>query len=149
MKRILILEEHHGTWYLDASTRALLEAAALSAVRGRFGCDNIYYPIDVPSKPAPPFTEEELKHIPAVMQKDADRKIKEYERELQGYKLRMKELRLIDRCLRTNDGALAVRVLELRQGSSDECFRLEELLAEYKKQYQGKGILGKKLPEED
>ena len=123
--KIMILVEHHGNRYLDVSTQEKLEKASLSVVKGRFGGNNEYYPIEAPVDPGPPpFTEEQIEQLDKLFQPVARTEVLRHKSKLQSYNNEKKLQESIRYCIENNDGKLAYRILQSRRGYEDESFEI-------------------------
>jgi hypothetical protein len=128
MKRVLILKEHHGERALDISTPEQLQKAALSVIKGRFGSDHDYYMLEEPELPESPIAKEQIDVMSEGELKEAAKEIySNYERNLEGYNETIKEINLIRKCIETNDGRLAWKILQQRQYIEDEGFKVLEV----------------------
>jgi hypothetical protein len=135
MKRILLLKEHHGKIALDISTPEQLIKAALSVVKGRFCGQHDYYNpyMEEPGLPIPPeISKEQYNAMPEGELKAAAKVIFErHERKMQHYDEEIKEINLIKRCLETNDGRLAWKILQRRKCNEYEGYEIIEVKDEY------------------
>ncbi len=128
MKKIMILKEHHGSVVLDISTPDQLQRAALSVVKGRFSGDNDYYLVEMPEAPQDPgFTNADVEKMPSALRENAFTALEEHGRKLEFYKRELREYEMLKRCIDTDDGKLAVRILNMRKGYEDEGFETYEV----------------------
>jgi hypothetical protein len=44
--KVMVLHEHHGTWYMDASTEEAFHRSALRVLKGRLEMTDMYYMLD-------------------------------------------------------------------------------------------------------
>ncbi len=126
MKTIAICKEHHDSLYFDVSTPELLEAFALSLLRGRTSGKNDYYPIDEedyeePKRPIS-MTDEQVASLP---EKDPVRRMSEelldrYARQSEQVKEYKKQREMIKRAIDNNDGKFAVKVVKAFYGGYGE-----------------------------
>jgi len=126
MKRILVLEEKHGTRHFDASTDKLLAQAALSVLKARFDEGGWYYaPGVAPTKPD--FAEADIEKMPASMQAAAKETFKQYRRSLNAWQQETDDYNRIKRAIDTNNGWLAWHILRDRSSYEYERAELETL----------------------
>jgi len=137
--KIIVCKEKHSTRYWDASTQEALHASSLAILKYRFENGVYYEPEYYGSAPGQLTYELELElaivddlpdcatktaaleHIQKQMKDDDER----YYRFMQSGV----EWRAIKRAIETNDGALACRILQLRDDRECEYegFEVEEL----------------------
>ena len=131
--RVMILTEHHGKVYLDASTEERLHRAALSVIRGRFGVQSDYYGLGEEElrEPKKPFTEEQFANVPDSLRQEADKQMATYRDEMRLYQARNNEANLILKALQEKDGKLAWKILKSRSHYMDESVEIVEVLETY------------------
>lgn len=129
MKKIMVLNEHHGELYFDVSTEEQHKKVALSIVRGRFGTDNPYYPLEELIEPTKPDADDTAK--PTGLWSTATELSKIYEDDLATYNKELKFRKLLKKCLDENDGALAIKILVMRASCEDDSFDIVNVEDEY------------------
>lgn len=133
IKRIIVLEEHHGIVYLDASTDVQLEKACLSILQCKWE-DGWFKAIgwqDEPP-PQPPLTQEQTDQLPEGKVKDfALEEWASYQERLKIYNDEKKEMKLVEKAIKNQDGKLAYRLLKKNPGWYCEDFYLEKVMESY------------------
>ena len=127
--RVIRLKEHHCTILVDATD---LPRAALSILRGRFGCENPYYSIkdeeSVTPLTPPSVTRELAESLPDGPVKQAAKEEWDiFDRVTKAQKLVLAQNTAIKRALLDQDGKLALKILEARRRYEDEDFDIIEV----------------------
>ena len=129
--RILVLEEKHGTAYLDASTEAKLYEAALSVVKSRLHPEWGFYCEEDPPEPVG-VTQEDIDKLPDGTGKNAlVKQLATYKRELEEYERINENYANAKKAVETKDGKLAWRILLHRSDWEYEGVYLAEVKDEY------------------
>ena len=131
--RILVLEEKHGTFFLNASTSPKLNRAALSVVKARLHPDwGYYYEEDPPESIN--ITQEDIDKLPDGRGKETlKRQLEQYKKAFSHYERDRQDYEDAKRAVKTKDGKLAWQLLANRsnRGYEYEGVHLEEVKDEY------------------
>lgn len=129
--RILVLEEKHGTTFLNASTDAKLHKAALSVVKSRLDPEYGFYCEEDPPE-SENITQADIDKLPDGRGKNLlVAQLKNYERDLKEYEQINQNYSNAKKAVKTHDGKTAWRILQSRSGWEYEGVYLAEVKDEY------------------
>ena len=125
---IIILEEKHGTYYLDASSRDAFLVACLATVKRRVDENWFYHPWDPDEVTKPDLEEEVVRGLPDSETKtDLLEAWASYHKGLEEVEENNNTVDLAEVTAKTNDPYLAWFVLERRTNHEYEGFKIEQL----------------------
>lgn len=129
IKKILILEEHHGNRYFDVSTNEQLKKVCLFIVKDRYTRPEYQEWMDDNPEPVKPaLSLEESQALPNGKVKDmALKEWEDYHRSLKRYTQHKRNVARIREAIQNEDDKLAYHILDYYRGWEDEGFEIVEI----------------------
>lgn len=125
MKRILVIKEKHGDWYMDA-TDDKLYSSALAILTSRYN-EGYWYEIREEKPKELDFSEETIINLPLSFQPQAKLELHRYKQKKSAYDRAVKERERIEHAVKHRDGKEAWSILQHRSNNEYEEVTLERL----------------------
>lgn len=129
--KVILLKEHHGTIYLDASTLEKMYAACLSVVQARYKLGYWYSDIAIEKiePPVKPIAPLDFKSQPDYIKFAFTEEIKKYNKNLDDYYSIMDNMNFLKEALK--DGEMAYQFLLYRGDYECEGFDIVDVYETY------------------
>ena len=131
--KIIVLKEHHGTVYLDASTPEQMDKACLSVLRVRTNSQPyLEWLAAIVEPPEPTLSFDDSQALPSGKVRDvALAEWSEYHKKYECYERNKREAEKVQKALDTNNGKLAYKILYDNRHTEDEGFEVKDVYEEY------------------
>lgn len=129
--KIMVLREKYGNTYINVSTPEQLNKICLKIVKHRYVNNRKQYIYESACPKMPDFSKESIDSLPDSLKSSAKMTWMNYEQNLAGYKEERDMIDMVDKCMATQDGKLAYKILKFRSQNEYEGFDLIDVLEDY------------------
>lgn len=131
--KIIVLKEHHGIVYLDASTPEQMDRACLSVLRARTATTEYKaWAADIKEPEEPVISFEDSQNLPPGKVRDvALAEWSDYHKRYECYERMKRDMERTQKALDTNNGKLAYKILYDHRHHEDEGFEVKDVHEEY------------------